>query len=728
MRQFVVALVTLFLALPALGHAQDSQTSCPYLARRHQYNMKCALEGATPAQEAGNCCEAAKKSGETAAKCSQAAGDCRQIAKDHSINAAACSQAGSCTCQANQNACQCELSARLAEAAARRKKAEACQAKATALAAKAACCADAGACLAKGESCQKVASACQSEDACCQKKASVAKATCCQKEASVAQGACCQTETNVCQAEVPCCEKVAGARQATGSCCQSNLAARDQESACCQNDAVACDSAAPCCKSNATHEIADIVCRECPADTKLKHLRQAAHHLQAAGLKSEAERVQALAEATRRDLLAKKIAELQRIQAEIAKLNHDAAGPQQVLMHVKIVELSRTKLQKLGFSLPRAGIDLCDPEEANQLVEGLCEQGVLKVLAAPDVVTVDGRECSYRIGAEACSGGTTHCRRPTTEVDTLPTLLEDGKIRLEIRVHHSEPDTKSLTGVRTRMIDVGRDFVLGKTAVIGGLVQQREPENACSEAGEEVETVLFITPEIVKAAPPADVAKPASPPRPYPAAKLAGTPACEVSHRQQVLLHVKLAEVSRTKVKKIGFDLPNRGIDICEPEGINGLIDVLCKEGIAKVLATPDVAALDGRGCSQCIVGWGPGWAQTKTYIDTLPMVLADGRVRLQFRVRHSEPDAKSPTGERTQIIDVDDKLPLGKAVVISGLLQQRTCQAENSCAKPSDDVELMLVITPELIKAARPGDMVSPDSKTAPAPTAQAPAATRKE
>jgi Flp pilus assembly secretin CpaC len=78
--------------------------------------------------------------------------------------------------------------------------------------------------------------------------------------------------------------------------------------------------------------------------------------------------------------------------------------------------------------------------------------------------------------------------------------------------------------------------------------------------------------------------------------------------------------------------------------------------------------------------------------------------------------------------LNTDCELELGKTAVISGLLQQHVDHKHPG--NQPDEVETLFLITPELVDAASP--LEQPKSaeapKPVPAPTAWAPAATRRQ
>ncbi len=199
-------------------------------------------------------------------------------------------------------------------------------------------------------------------------------------------------------------------------------------------------------------------------------------------------------------------------------------------MHVKVMEVSRTKLRTMGFDFAhlsgsdmiRSGVSglllgvdvdmntrVATPvTSGNQtlttgivdggssffgVLEALRQDNLVKILAEPTLVTVSGRPARFISGGEQpvpvpqALGVTTIEYKPWgTIVDFVPIVLGNGRIRLEIRAKVSEPDAsqtivvnnRTVDGYRTREIDTGVEMRAGQTLAIAGLVQTRvESEN-----------------------------------------------------------------------------------------------------------------------------------------------------------------------------------------------------------------------------------------------------------
>ncbi len=212
--------------------------------------------------------------------------------------------------------------------------------------------------------------------------------------------------------------------------------------------------------------------------------------------------------------------------------NLRVGGTPQVILHVKVMEVSRTKLRQLGvdfsalwnsgnsfFSSTAAGVGKLTgvsqvvgagtqaitstvgaggnaPTVALGIVDqssgfflfisALQRNQLLKVLAEPTLVTVSGRPAYFLSGGELPmpipqSLGTISIqfRKFGTQVDFVPIVLGNGRIRLEVRPKISEIDptigttlnNTTVPGFRTREVDTAVELMAGQTLALAGLIQ-----------------------------------------------------------------------------------------------------------------------------------------------------------------------------------------------------------------------------------------------------------------
>jgi pilus assembly protein CpaC len=196
-------------------------------------------------------------------------------------------------------------------------------------------------------------------------------------------------------------------------------------------------------------------------------------------------------------------------------------GVQQILLHVKVAEVSRTKARSLGFDFAKINGNSFIASSVSGLLsaasvggtaaaqgagdtvrfgvvdgnsaffgflEALRKEDVLKILSDPTLTTVSGRPAFFNSGGEfpilvPQSLGTVSIeyKKFGTQLDFVPIVLGNGNVRLEVRPRVSEIDpTRSITingttvpGLRVREADTGVEMKPGQTLAIAGLVQTR---------------------------------------------------------------------------------------------------------------------------------------------------------------------------------------------------------------------------------------------------------------
>ncbi|HND51391.1 MAG TPA: pilus assembly protein N-terminal domain-containing protein, partial [Pirellulaceae bacterium] len=196
-------------------------------------------------------------------------------------------------------------------------------------------------------------------------------------------------------------------------------------------------------------------------------------------------------------------------------------GVQKVVLNVKLMEVSRTKLRSLGVDWATAsGGDYVTQSVSGLLssfssatgtatgtggatlsfgvvdgnsrffgfLEALRQYDLLKVLAEPRLTAESGSPASFNSGGEfpiivPQSLGTTtvQYRQFGTRVDFLPLVLSNGALRLQVRSQVSEIDpTRSVVlqnyqvpALRSRWVDTAVEMRAGQTLALAGLLQQQ---------------------------------------------------------------------------------------------------------------------------------------------------------------------------------------------------------------------------------------------------------------
>ncbi|HEX4145995.1 MAG TPA: hypothetical protein VHY91_21015 [Pirellulales bacterium] len=293
-------------------------------------------------------------------------------------------------------------------------------------------------------------------------------------------------------------------------------------------------------------------------DEKIAHLEQAAEHLAAAGMSDQAKQARHEADALREKeqkqnivdrLLKKKLAELERLQAEVDELRAAAGHTDQILVHLQVVQVLVAKMRSAGFDFPEREADCGRAvfpslftsqsdngqprqavtiragqyKEVAALVEALRQQHLLKIVAEPTLVMTDKRPGYFESGGELPfpvpqSQGTVSIqfRKFGTQVDLMPKLLGKAKVRLAIHSRFGELDPTlavkigdlTVPGIKSHEIDADFDAEFGQTTVLSEVAQQEvappDAEAVISDegkpeapAGDEVRTFFLVTAEPV---------------------------------------------------------------------------------------------------------------------------------------------------------------------------------------------------------------------------------------
>jgi pilus assembly protein CpaC len=256
------------------------------------------------------------------------------------------------------------------------------------------------------------------------------------------------------------------------------------------------------------------------------------------------------------------------------------SGVQQVMLHVKLMEVSRTKLRRLGFDwavlngetrvmssaagmltgVTPAGTPTVQngilvpggaPSYASSgnnfafgivngtsaffgVLNAMRQDNLMKLRAEPHLVTISGRPASFNAGGEIPvpvpqSLGTISIewKKYGAQVDFVPIVLGNGKIRLEVRPYVSELDDSrgyasttggtTIPGIRSRQAETAVEMTAGQTMAIAGLLYSREesenrglpwvsevpyfgvPFRKVNNVTNEIELLILVTPELVDA-------------------------------------------------------------------------------------------------------------------------------------------------------------------------------------------------------------------------------------
>jgi len=205
-------------------------------------------------------------------------------------------------------------------------------------------------------------------------------------------------------------------------------------------------------------------------------------------------------------------------------------GVQQVQLHVRVMEIQRTKVRRLGMNFlfigdngylastvgsltpiqslsavagagPSIGVStnsLSDPSITFGLVnssrvfqgfvEALKQEGLLKIMAQPSITTTNGRPASLLNGGEfpilvPAGLGTVgvEFREFGVRMEAVPIILGGGRLRLELQPEVSERDFANaisvqgvtVPGLTVRRANTQVEMGFGQTLMIAGLISRR---------------------------------------------------------------------------------------------------------------------------------------------------------------------------------------------------------------------------------------------------------------
>ncbi len=254
---------------------------------------------------------------------------------------------------------------------------------------------------------------------------------------------------------------------------------------------------------------------------------------------------------------------------------------------------------------------------------------------------------------------------------------------------------------------------------------------------------------------------------------------------QQIQLHLQVYEVSRSKIRTMGFDwaqVSSGNLTTLVQSGVSGLIsgmdqsgqsadggrlfprtgpvspnstfqfgivsgnsvffgvlEALCQSDVAKIVTEPRLVAMSGRpsyfnvggeipySVSQGLGAVSIEWKNYGTRIDFVPIVLGQGKVRLELKPRVSEID-KSQTlvqgipAFKKSDADTAVELGVGQTLAIAGFVQTRT-EAQTRglpvlCDLPivgalfrrvheeKNEIETLILVTPEYAEGMDPHEV----------------------
>ena len=178
-------------------------------------------------------------------------------------------------------------------------------------------------------------------------------------------------------------------------------------------------------------------------------------------------------------------------------------GEMQVMLKVRVAELSRSALRKVGadldlnwgeFSFTSAlGMGgavsaVLDSEDVKLTLEAVASNSYSKILAEPNLVTLSGRPAMFIsggefavptvVGVEGAAAATTNFRGFGTQLTFVPTVIDKDRIRLHVTPSFSSLNAantvEGIPGLDIRAVSTTVDLREGQWLAIAGLIQDQQ--------------------------------------------------------------------------------------------------------------------------------------------------------------------------------------------------------------------------------------------------------------
>lgn len=219
-------------------------------------------------------------------------------------------------------------------------------------------------------------------------------------------------------------------------------------------------------------------------------------------------------------------------------------GVQQVMLKVRVAELSRQSARELGTDLKGVlgsltlGTVIDSLDDFTAILEGddvrlflraFASHGYGKILAEPTLVTISGKTARFLAGGEfavpttvgigGASAASTEFRGFGTELEFTPTVVDKDLIRLEVSPSFStlngNATVNGIPGLNRRVVETTVDLREGQWLAIAGLIQDEQGGNRSrlpylgniphigglfgrqGTTRDETELIVLVSPELV---------------------------------------------------------------------------------------------------------------------------------------------------------------------------------------------------------------------------------------
>lgn len=231
-------------------------------------------------------------------------------------------------------------------------------------------------------------------------------------------------------------------------------------------------------------------------------------------------------------------------------------GEYQVMLHVTIAELNRSQLRRMGVdfavlfangqhfigSTISGGVPtltgIFNNGDISVLINALASNGTAKILSRPSLTTLSGHPAQFLAGGEfavpttvgvgGVQGTSTQFRGFGTSMVVVPTVVDGDLFRLRIAPEFSQINQNNsvggIPGLDSRRVQTTVELREGQTIVLGGLLSRQTATevtripllgeipligplmfNTKRATEDEMELLVLVTPEIVRAMDPDEV-------------------------------------------------------------------------------------------------------------------------------------------------------------------------------------------------------------------------------
>ncbi|MDZ4783948.1 MAG: hypothetical protein SGJ19_27180 [Planctomycetia bacterium] len=286
-----------------------------------------------------------------------------------------------------------------------------------------------------------------------------------------------------------------------------------------------------------------------------------------------------------------KLAELEAVEREVQQLQQELNLRPQLMVHVKMFEVSLTKMEQLQMGwakiLPGAktgqSLDLETLSAVDcKIVDELVAKNLARIKADPTIVTLAGRPAQFHTGGETpvakTSDGQIKYEKFGTHVELTGSLTGKDRIRLELKVNQSdldfgrliEIDGKKHPGLRVSEIQTSLALKPGESVLLPGRTEERT-ETALYTGGRKVthvnkiQSMMLVTAELIEAPLPGvstvhlQGQQPPQPDQSGYSCQVGGTGKLIAPHplpmQEGVKIQVEMIELSLTKLRNLGYDV-----------------------------------------------------------------------------------------------------------------------------------------------------------------------------